>query len=1261
MQKQTEAQRAKAAYNWLRVSPLATLLTLVVVTGMNIPAAVCRAYTERCDSNAFASLNFVIGILISGLWHLTLLRFVNDSESEFVRKHGRRALTFAGIRTVIPLGAVIFDFFVGTQWLMACLSIPILLILWAANTKTGLKSISEELKTNEPDTNPQTGEEVEIPPSSQIISLEKAMSENDPRSPEEILNETYAALQSDDDAAVLGALASLSKINFSSEAIRRQLEKLSLQSDNRNIRKDALAALNLPSQRNVRGRLNKLQRGDRYVLLQEINDWEKGGLLPTENAEVIRRRYDFDFTPPPSTIAQGGPSTAAHPSTVAQGGPSAAAQGEGAQPAVPMKRREPEGPRPSLLQTLTSEASIKIYLYLGAFFVISSAAIVGAAVPELRLPILFIGTLIFGGLAVAIKKRLPQPSFALFIVFSFLLPITANSIQDTLSQSMNLSTAFIAGYWMFVYFVMAMIWSGSTWFYESRLFSVTAFISLTLALLRVGDIFDAQSEFYTSVTGLAPLAGLAGYWLLKKWKDAKFALPLFLAAQGLQAIILIASISIFGVHTFDPANSSFWHLATFITWAFAFVFYILSNVLLPFLFFPWLAAATLIPMPWFLAAAFDLESLGSAILLSVWGAMLAIISEAARRFELTRKYSLPILLASMPTFALAIITGFAYSTALGMIAAFGIAFVYAALHILRARWWLWTLALLSFIISYFAFFELDLIQKLNIFFGYQTLILSILFLLPDLFLKKDLTADLQWRLPPRIYGVLFTAFTSVAILFYDHSNHVAICFAVYALFFAAYAFKQRNAIFGYLPAVYLPLTILFALDFLEVDAWLPALTVLAVLYFIAGVAIRAKEDWAIMLRNSALTLGTIISFSALLLLKEFGGWHALVIGLLFVAEMYLSRGGWFEIGAPILFTVGAFLILRDFNVDEPAYHLLTYSLVWLIADLLAHLTFPNPRPLRMLVRGVGAALALVNFGFLFFGNDNSIAVMGFGIYTLLFLTISLVYRQATLLYAFTLTLPLFVTFLFRSFDVTKWIHPVIVIAVMYYAAGFFLRAMKRAAGWDLSLLYSGLGLGVIVSLGAPIIGGLDAALPVAAAATLFAVEAFAKRNAWLAFPANGLYLLAYFIILFELNVDEPQFFSMGAALLGVIQHYLLVRAESKTGAFIMGMLSQFVLLGTTYIEMLNKSDLIFGYFVVLFFQSLAVLAYGIVVRSRSLTLFPIGFVVLGVITAVSSALEGAAIFVIGCTGMLLLLFGVLAVLLRERISKLSEKISDWKA
>ncbi|NOH03589.1 MAG: hypothetical protein HND47_17335 [Chloroflexi bacterium] len=442
--------------------------------------------------------------------------------------------------------------------------------------------------------------------------------------------------------------------------------------------------------------------------------------------------------------------------------------------------------------------------------------------------------------------------------------------------------------------------------------------------------------------------------------------------------------------------------------------------------------------------------------------------------------------------------------------------------------------------------------------------------------------------------------------------------------------------------------------------WLPTLTALAIAYFSAGMAIRAREGWSLMLRNSALVLGVITAFAALIALKETGGWYALVIGLLFIAEMYLRKNGWFEVGAPILFTVGAFLILRDFNVERPAFHLLAYSLLWILADLLAHLTFTNPRPLNWAVRIVGGSLALVNYGFLFFDKDAAVGAFGFAVYSLLFLTVSLLYRQPNLFYAFTLTLPLFAAFLFRSLDVTQWIHPVITIAAFYYAAGFVLQKRGRAAGWDAVLMRSGLGLGVVVSAGAPILGGLDASSPVAVAATLWAVEAYAKRNAWLAFPANGLYLLAYFIILFELDVTEPQFFSIGTALFGLIQHYLLTRAGGRTGAFVMGMFSQFVLLGTTYIEMVGKNELL--YFFALFLQSLAVLTYGIIVRSRSLTFFPIGFVVLGVVTVVYSALKDiGSIFLIGCTGIILLMLGVIAVLLRERIAKLGETLSEWQA
>ncbi len=1072
------------------------------------------------------------------------------------------------------------------------------------------------------------------------------MSDIEAQKAEEVLKEIRNALQNDDIVIRLHAIAQLHSLNYSSEAIRNDLEKLALFDRNEDVRKNALIALDLPTQRNIRNRLNKIERGIRYLLLQEIGDWERLGLLRKENGDVIRRRYNFDTTPSSEQAEVSKPVINALKTQTAA--PESAS--------VPSSIKTE--PRQSLLQSLLSEASIKIYLYLGAFFVIASASILGAAVPDLRLPILILGTFIFGGLSLATIGRLPQPSFAVFIVFSFLLLITANTIHATMQPRNDLSVTFNAKYWTFVFFMMALIWSGSTWLYTSRLFSITAFLSLTFALIGIGRFFDAEAEVYTTLASLAALLGLACTWFLKKWKDANFALPLFLTAQLLQVILLFSSISIYGIRH----NSSLLHLAFLITWVFAFGFFILSDILFPFIFFPWLAAGALIPMPWFIATAFNIDSLASAILLLFWGIILSAVSEITHRFDADRKYSLPLLLASIPTFIIALVAGFTESNAIGMIAAISIALIYSSLHFFRHRWWLWTLALLVFSISYFAFFNLEVMQKMDVFIGYQILGISILFLLPDIFLTNNWKTNLSWLLPTRLYGALFTIVTSLTLPIQSEAGHIAVSYGVYTLFFAVYALAQSKANIGYLSGAYLSVSILFAFDYFNIDAWLPTLTAMALLYFVSGFAVRSKKSWSFMLRNSALILGAFISFTALFIFKESDsyGLYPIIIGILFAAEMYLREDGIFEIGMPVMFNISAFLILREFNLERVTHHVFAYSLVWILSDLMAHLTFTNPRPLKMVVRIIGGLFAIISYGFLFTESDAFFAATRFGIFTLLFLTVGLLYRQPNFFYAFTLTLPLFVIFLFRNFEITQWIHPVIFVAVAYYACGFFLRLTKRAPGWDTSLLNSCLGLGVIVSIASPILGGLDAAIPVAIAATLWAVEALAKENAWLAFPANGLYLLAYFIILGELNVDEPQFFSIGAALLGMIQHYLLVRAGSKSGAFAMGMISQFILLGTTYIEMLNKNDL--SYFFVLFFQSLVVLVYGLIVRSRSLTFFPIGFVVLGVITIVNNALEGVgAIFVIGCAGIILLILGVFAVMMRERISKLSEKISDWKA
>ena len=81
---------------------------------------------------------------------------------------------------------------------------------------------------------------------------------------------------------------------------------------------------------------------------------------------------------------------------------------------------------------------------------------------------------------------------------------------------------------------------------------------------------------------------------------------------------------------------------------------------------------------------------------------------------------------------------------------------------------------------------------------------------------------------------------------------------------------------------------------------------------------------------------------------------------------------------------------------------------------------------------------------------------------------------------------------------------------------------------------------------------------------------------------------------------------------------------------------------------------------------LVVLTYGLVVRSRSLVGTPLVLVVLGVITVVISALSGLpALLLVGCTGFLLLLLGIAALLQRERLlsvsSRLSGRLTGWQA
>jgi len=1076
---------------------------------------------------------------------------------------------------------------------------------------------------------------------------------------QEILDRLLEELKSDHSERCLHAIQELSELNYSSEAIVLRLEHLALKGE-ATVQKAALAALSFKTSQHVASRLSPHTRFYRNLILKEIDEWQEDELVDPRQAEVLRRHYDFDIK---------GTASLQIPEEEVVLAPEEKQQSFSEQDSEQSAGQEVRqlststGPRLSLTQTLLSEASIKIYLYLGAFFVIASALILAALVEAARLPILAAATLAFGIGAFLIHKRLPQPSFALFIVFSFLLPIDANVLEETI----GFAEPFLSIYWTVIFLIMAAIWGFSVWFYESRLFSIVAYVSLSLAFYRAGVIFDTQMELPIFLGMLASLMGLAGTLALSKWKDNKFSLPVFFAAQLQVLGLLFVSLTLVAIHTLGSDLPNGWWTLIALTWLTAAAFYVLSDALVPFPLFPWMAVAAVLPFPWFFLNTFNATQPVYAFGLWAWGAVLALAGEAAWRlpFEKMKKYHWSLLAGSAALFLAAFSFARFWDRPLLTFAILALtALVYAALHLLRPRWFVWSAALLGALFAFLTFFHVPVIERLEVPFVYQLLIGSILLVAPELFTRSLLSLKSESRWPAIVLGVFVSLFgLALALLDFDHMGRSALVLLVYAALFTLHALHGKQAWLGYFAAAIESLALVYALEHFNLDLWLPALTALSLLYYISGFFFRrvdVMKEWDNVLINSGLTLGILLSLISLVLFKETSGWYIIVIALLFAVELFARPFVWLEPVVETLLSIALYLILYDFNVPHTTYFPFGASLIWLGGDLMfERLIRERKAYTRIITFFVGYILVFIATLALWVELNAAATTIYFSLYVVFFALYAFLQREPRLGYVATAFLPLAIIKFCDAVNLEKWIFPLIALAVLYYVTGYWLRRNQKANGWDSMLLYSGLGLGGVTSISAPFQGGLDASIPVAIAATLFAIEAFARRNAWWVLPANVLYLMSYLMILTELKVDEPQFYSIGAALLGLIMHSFLTRAGSNTGAFIAGMLSQFVLLGTTYIQMVSTERFLF--FVILFVQGLIVLVYGLIQRSRSLVFAPIVFVVLGVVTVIYSALKGlGTVILIGSTGVALLLAGIVAVLLRERITRLSEQLSDWK-
>lgn len=343
----------------------------------------------------------------------------------------------------------------------------------------------------------------------------------------------------------------------------------------------------------------------------------------------------------------------------------------------------------------------------------------------------------------------------------------------------------------------------------------------------------------------------------------------------------------------------------------------------------------------------------------------------------------------------------------------------------------------------------------------------------------------------------------------------------------------------------------------------------------------------------------------------------------------------------------------------PGYIMLWPGLLLLAAELVGRRRLKAPRQwlVPTLFFGLFLAAASVVYMVGTWHADTLRAAIGMLVFALFSLAYALVERRPRLGYLFTAGFALAFVFFINHYHLGNRILWMNFLYLIYYGLPLAVVGRHRAGPWPKLFTYSGLALAAMVASWAFSQGGTSAIITMTIAASLFALEAYLTKQVWFAVPANLLYLGAYFSTLGYLHIDEPQYYSIGAALLGMIMHYLLRNSGAKRGAAIVGTLSQLVLFSTTYIQLISTGK--FSFFSILFFQALVVIVYGLVIRGRSFVTTPIIFLVLAVLTMVFNTLyETLSLLVIGCSGLLLLGLGIAALLLRERIAQASENLGE---
>ncbi|MBN1302795.1 MAG: hypothetical protein JXA13_00060 [Anaerolineales bacterium] len=657
---------------------------------------------------------------------------------------------------------------------------------------------------------------------------------------------------------------------------------------------------------------------------------------------------------------------------------------------------------------------------------------------------------------------------------------------------------------------------------------------------------------------------------------------------------------------------------------------------------------TLISLP--LAVSFvllHLEAVNWALPAVVLTGIYYALHTLLTRQERTRAWAAPLLWSALAMQHLTLLTSWDSANTFWAFLAYGVfSWVFA---VLRRQPLFGYAALIAFPIAlYFGLETFNIPYRLPAY-----LLLTALWYLSAFIVQRIRRKQDPWLSVLLISGLVLQ---HVALIWIDAYSSGVLAFTAYAVFALIFALLEQKPLALYLATLIgLPAVLICALLELDLNSWaFPAIGLAGAYYGISIILDRWKktQPWAAILLRS----GFVLQHLMLLTAWDFGKGSLLFLAYAAYALLFALR----EKKPPFLYLatlVGlpAALVLGLLHLEWNSWVLPAITLTAIYYGVSIYLTRRGQaRPWGEILLWNGLVLQHTTLLTGWNTADASLAFLAYAIFSLAYAT---QVRQPRYGYGTIVSLPVSLGLALLYFEADFWVLPYIGLALIYYLVGLLLTRLQPLSAWCRMLIISGLVLGFGVSCSVPFEGHIISGAGIALAAFMYTYEAFRTRNLWLGFPANFLYFLAYALLLLKLDVTQPQFFTVFAAVLGIVMHYLLLRRDFRRAALTTGILVQLVLFSTTLYQMIAAHQL--QYFIVLLFQALVTLVYGGIIRSRSFVIGPIAFLVPGSIYAAFTFSGIPVVILTGCTGTLLLTLGVFSLVMRERLVNTLQSMGNW--